>query len=227
MATDPPPPGAPRIHDISPVISPRSAVFPGDTPFSRDVLLSIDAGSHLDLSTIHTTVHVGAHTDAPSHYAAHAHSIEQRGLWRYYGPCQVVHTGPTALVTCDHIAQVQAPRVLFATGTFPDPNHWTDGFAALDPELVHHLHRQGVHLVGIDTPSIDPATSQTLDAHAAVASHDMAILEGIVLQGIPEGLYTLSALPLRIEGADASPVRAVLIDNLRDLTRPAGGPLPG
>jgi arylformamidase len=65
--------------------------------------------------------------------------------------------------------------------------------------------------VGIDTPSVDPMTSKALEAHNAVADHDMAVLEGVVLDAVPPGLYTLVALPLRIEGADASPVRAVLV----------------
>lgn len=205
-----------RIYDITPVVSPRIAVFPGDTPFSRDVLLSIEGGAHLDLSTIHTTVHVGAHVDAPSHYRGGAASIEARDVARYLGRCQVVDVpgcrGRT--VTVDDLAvAIDAPRVLFRTGSFPDPNSWNADFAALDPMLVAQLHDQhGVHLVGIDTPSIDPATSQALPAHSAVAERDMAILEGVVLEGVPAGVYTLVALPLKLEGADASPVRAVLID---------------
>jgi arylformamidase len=101
--------------------------------------------------------------------------------------------------------------VLLRTGTFPDPDQWNEDFAALSPELVHALAAQGVRLVGIDTPSVDPMTSKALEAHNAVADHDMAVLEGVVLDAVPPGLYTLVALPLRIEGADASPVRAVLV----------------
>jgi len=208
-----------RIFDITPVVSPRIAVFPGDTPFSRDVLLSIDDGAHLDLSTVHTTVHVGAHVDAPSHYKRGAPSIEARDPARYLGRCQVVrvpHARGRCLDVDDLTGPIVAPRVLFATGSFPDPDSWNADFAALDPTLIAHLHHHGVHLVGIDTPSIDPATSHTLDAHAAVAARDMAILEGIVLDGVAEGVYTLVALPLKLEGADASPVRAVLVDGPLD-----------
>ena len=80
-----------------------------------------------------------------------------------------------------------------------------------DPELVEHLHVQGVRLVGLDTPSIDPFRSKKLESHLAVARRDMGILEGVVLDHVPAGTYTLIALPLRLEGADASPVRAVLL----------------
>ncbi len=205
-----------RLYDITPVVSPRIAVFPGDTPFYRDVLLSIDGGSHLDLSTIHTTVHVGAHVDAPSHYLRAAPSIEKRDPMRYLGRCQVLrvdHCRGRCVEWSDLRDPIRAPRVLFRTGSFPDPNQWNADFAALSPTLIARLHDEhGVSLVGIDTPSIDPSISQTLDAHAAVAARDMAILEGIVLEEVPPGVYTLIALPLKLEGADASPVRAVLVD---------------
>jgi arylformamidase len=69
--------------------------------------------------------------------------------------------------------------------------------------------------VGIDTPSIDPADSKDLPSHAMVAAHDLAILEGVVLDHVEDGVYTLVALPLRLEGADASPVRAVLVEDSR------------
>ncbi|HCH63986.1 MAG: hypothetical protein CL927_12645 [Deltaproteobacteria bacterium] len=206
----------PRIYDISPVISPRIAVFPGDTPFTRDVLLSIEGGSHLDLSTIHTTVHVGAHTDAPSHYLGGGSTMEHRSLHPYLGRCQVVdvpNTRGRCVTRADVGVTIDAPRVLFHTRSFPDPDTWNADFAALDPDLIAWLHDEcGVRLVGLDTPSIDPSTSKTLDAHTAVAVRDMAILEGVVLTGVPAGCYTLLALPLKLEGADASPVRAVLVD---------------
>jgi arylformamidase len=107
--------------------------------------------------------------------------------------------------------EVRAPRVLFSTGTFPDPNAFSTDFASLSPELVDDLHGKGVVLVGIDTPSVDPFDDKELLAHRALFRRDMANLEGLVLSHVAPGLYTLVALPLRIEGADASPVRAALI----------------
>lgn len=108
--------------------------------------------------------------------------------------------------------EITAPRVLFKTGSYPDPTHFNTDFCSLSPELIEELALNGVCLVGIDTPSIDPAESKDLPSHAMVAAHDLAILEGVVLDHVADGVYTLVALPLRIEGADASPVRAVLLD---------------
>jgi arylformamidase len=107
---------------------------------------------------------------------------------------------------------IQAPRVLFKTGSFPDPEHFNTDFCSLSPELVDHLAQAGVVLVGLDTPSVDPVDSKALQAHNAIYRADMAILEGVVLDAIAPGVYTLIALPLKIEGGDASPVRAVLVD---------------
>jgi len=203
-----------RLLDLSPVISARIAVWPGDVPFREDFALRMAEGAHLELSSLTTTVHVGAHADAPSHYLLGGAGIGERPLERYYGPCQVmrVEVGRGERVGVEHLTgPVRAPRLLLRTGTFPDPERWNEDFAALAPTLVAHLAAAGVVLVGIDTPSIDLMTSKDLPAHKAVAAADMAVLEGLLLDDAPEGVHTLIALPLRIEGADASPVRAALL----------------
>jgi arylformamidase len=200
------------IYDITPLASPRLAVWPGDTPPSREVLCDIANGANITLSTLHATVHAGAHADAPSHYGP-GPAIHQRPLDLYLGPAQVMHvaaprgTRVTPAMLPDRVA---APRLLLATSTFPDPESWNTDFAALSVDLIDHLHAEGVRLVGIDTPSVDLFESKDLEAHQAFFRHDMAILEGLVLAHVPAGLYELIALPLRLEGFDASPVRAVL-----------------
>lgn len=205
----------PELIDISPVLSPRTAVWPGDNAPSREILADIDGGSHLDLSTLRTTVHVGAHTDAPRHYRRGADDIAARELSRYYGPCQVVRVDVPrgGRILPEHVTvPLTAPRLLFWTGTFPDPESWNEDFAALSPELVAWLHdAHGVHLVGLDTPSVDLMHDAEMLSHQAIADRDMAILEGVVLDHVEAGLYTLIALPLPLEGFDASPVRAVLL----------------
>ncbi|HMN96821.1 MAG TPA: cyclase family protein [Phycisphaerales bacterium] len=203
----------PRLIDISPRLTPALAVFPGDTPLSREVLLRTDAGDPVTLSTLRSTVHLGAHVDAPSHYGCDVETVDEIPLERFIGPCEVVRVGvaPGGLVGVAHLpAPPRAPRVLLATGTHPDPDRWAPEFAGLDPALVDHLADLGVCLVGVDVPSVDPATSKSLPAHARFLVRDLSILEGIVLDGVAPGLYELIALPLRLVGFDASPVRAVL-----------------
>jgi len=199
------------LYDISPPVTPRLAAWPGDTPPGREILLDMHRGDNITLSTLRGTVHLGAHADAPSHYGADAPTIEQRGLDFYLGPCQVMRIAvPRASRIAQLPAAVTAPRLLLATGTFPDPEQFNEDFAALSPELVEQLGRQGVRLIGIDTPSVDLFDSKDLPAHRMFLRCDMAILEGLVLRDVPEGMYELIALPLRLVGFDASPVRAVL-----------------
>ena len=202
------------LIDISPLVGPDIAVWPGDVPFERVVSLDMKQGANLTLSSIRTTLHVGAHTDAPSHYNASGADVASRPLHYYLGPCVVLHV-PEArgrrIVPADlEGKKVTAPRVLLRTGSFPDPNDFNEDFASLSPELVDWLHGQGVITIGIDTPSVDPFESKELEAHQALARHDMANLEGLVLDAAGEGRYELIALPLRIAGADGSPLRAVL-----------------
>jgi len=203
-----------RLLDISPLVSPAIGVWPGDVPFRRDVSLELGKGANFALSSVTTTLHVGAHADAPSHYVEDGAPIDARPLELYYGPCQVLRASVprgARIRPRDLAGEVAAPRVLLATGTFPDPRVFSTDFASLSPELVEHLHARGVVLVGIDTPSVDPFDDKELLAHHALARHDMANLEGLVLDHVAPGLYTLVALPLRIEGADASPLRAALV----------------
>jgi arylformamidase len=201
------------IYDISPPISEALQVWPGDTPPAREVLSHMRDGASTTLSTLHATVHLGAHADAPSHYGVEAASIERRDLAYYLGRCQVIRvavargagTTPAAVKV-----PIRAPRVLFATGTFPDPECFNEDFAALSPELVDWLGEHGVRLVGIDTPSVDLFSSTELPAHKRCLAHDMAVLEGLVLREVPVGEYELIALPLNLVGFDGSPVRAIL-----------------
>ncbi len=214
------------LHDITPRISPRLAVFPGDTPMSREVLLEIERGHNITLSTLHATVHLGAHTDAPSHYGRGGRTIESQPLELYIGPCQVIHVDVPKRHRVrpeDLPVGIEAPRVLIGTGTFSDPDRWDPDFAALSVELVDHLAAHGVRLVGIDVPSVDISDSKKLPAHHRLFHHDIAILEGIVLTGVEAGMHELIALPLPLEGFDASPVRAIL----RSLPQPTGETPPG
>ncbi|MFT7518515.1 MAG: arylformamidase [Kiritimatiellia bacterium] len=201
------------LIDISPTLHAGIAVWPGDVPFSRSTTCAIDSGANIDLSAVHTTVHLGAHTDSPSHTASPAQDIHERALDRYYGPCQVitVHLDAGARAYPSDIAvEVSAPRVLLRTLSFPDPDAFNTDFNSYSPELVTWLYDRGVRLIGLDTPSIDPFSSELLESHHAVGERDMAILEGVMLEHVEDGVYLLIALPLKLKGADASPVRAAL-----------------
>lgn len=201
------------IYDITPPITEALAVFPGDTPPSREMLMDMRKGDPLTLSTLRTTVHLGAHADGPNHYGTDARAIDEQSLDHYLGRCLVVHVDVPRGVRIereDLPGMITEKRLLIGTGTYPNPNRWNADFAALAPALVDRLHEDGVITVGIDTPSVDLSDSKDLPAHHRFLANDMAIIEGIVLTDVPAGMYELIALPLRLVGFDASPVRAVL-----------------
>ena len=201
------------VWDISPLISSRTPTFPGDVPFSQLWTARIGPGCPVNLSAITLSPHVGAHADAPLHYGNGAPAIAEVSLEPYLGPCRVIHVidkGP--LITPEHLAGSAAglpPRVLVRT-VAAAPTAWADRFSTFAPETITWLAERGVRLVGIDAQSVDPADSKTLDSHQQLLQHDMRVLENLVLDEVPAGDYELIALPLRIAGADASPVRAVL-----------------
>jgi arylformamidase len=201
------------LYDISPPIREGMKVWPGDTPPSRELLMDMKRGDPVTLSTLHATVHLGAHADAPSHYGRDAPSIDEVDLDVYIGLCQVVSvpTDRGGRIGIDDVkGALKVERILLATGTCPDPTVFNEDFAGLDPKLVDHLADAGVRLVGIDTPSVDPFDADQLPAHHRCLARNVAILEGLALEGVPKGLYELIALPLRLVGFEASPVRAVL-----------------
>lgn len=204
------------IIDISPLIHEDLAVWPGDVSFQRQWQCKISEGANIDLSSMNTTVHLGAHGDAPSHYHQDGKSIDQVDLEPYLGPCYVIDIAIERgeLITINHMPTESSwksyPRILFKTGTFPDVSSFNEDFAAVSPELIDYLADEGVSLVGVDTPSFDPFVSKDLPAHTRLYHRNLRNLEGLVLKDVKEGPWDLVALPLKLKGFDASPVRAVL-----------------
>lgn len=202
------------LWDISPPLSPATPVWPGDTPFQQAPAWQLDEHCPVNVGRITLSPHTGAHADAPLHYAADGAPIGAVSLDPYLGPCRVIHCiGASPVVEPHHIEHALdgvPARVLFRTYRSAPLESWDSGFCAVAPETIDLLAARGVQLVGIDTPSLDPQESKTLDAHHAVRRHRLSILEGIVLDDVPEGDYELIALPLRFASLDASPVRAVL-----------------
>ena len=206
---------SPRLWDISPPVHEGAPVFPGDTPYRQRWAATIAPGCPVNVSEITLSPHVGAHADAPLHYDPAGTTIGNVDLTAFLGRCRVIHAiacGP--LVEWAHIAHAVddtlPPRVLVRTYGAMPIDRWDPQLAAYAPATIERLAAMGVKLIGIDTASIDPADSKTLDSHQQLLRHDMRVLENLVLDEVPAGDYELIALPLRIAGADASPVRAVL-----------------
>lgn len=201
------------LWDISPVVAPDAPIFPGDEPYSLTWTARLSPECPVNLSAITMSPHVGAHADAPLHYADGVASAAEVTLDPYLGPCRVIHAigcGPLIRIEhLEHAAQDLPARVLVRCNERAD-TAWNPEFSAYAPETVEWLAARGVKLIGLDTPSVDPATSKTLDSHQRLLRLDLRVLENLVLDDVPEGDYELIALPLKLAGACASPVRAVL-----------------
>lgn len=202
------------LYDISQPIRPAVPVWPGDTAFSIERTWVLEGACPVNVSRLTMSTHTGTHADSPLHYHNEGIAAADVKLTPYLGPCQVIRVPPgSPFVEPTHFADRLEPglkRVLFHTYEKFPHQRWESAFTAIAAEAIDVLAGHGVVLIGTDAPSLDPEQSKTLDAHHAVRRHGLAILEGLVLDGVPDGTYELIALPLKIEGADAAPVRAVL-----------------
>lgn len=206
----------PQLWDISPAVHAKSPVFPGDTPYSQAWSWVLDGQCPVNVCAMTLSPHVGAHADAPLHYDPHGQPIGAVDLWPYLGPCLVVHAmHAQGVVHWTDVARALdtaqlPPRVLFRTRHRAATTTWDPDLIGLHPELIDTLADRGVMLVGVDSASVDPASSKALQAHQVLRRRQLRVLENLVLDDVPEGHYELIALPLKLRDADASPVRAVL-----------------
>lgn len=204
-----------RLWDISPPLKVGSPVFPGDTPLQMQWVARIGPGCPVNLSTLSLSPHTGAHADAPLHYDDAGAAAGELDLAPYLGRCRVVHVAQgVPLVLPAHLEAALTsdlpPRVLVRTYARMPQDRFDPALPAFAPQTIELLADHGVQLVGIDSASVDPADSKTLESHQVLRRRGLRVLENLLLDEVPQGDYELIALPLRLLGACASPVRAVL-----------------
>lgn len=204
-----------RWYDITRSLTPEIGVWPDDTPFRLERVLDPEDGASVTVTTITVSAHTGTHVDAPSHFEPGAETIEQLPLAPYWGPAQVVtiskQKGPLHPEDFSGIDLGAAPRLLVhSSASRIEPEVFPAHIVHPSPGLVGRLAECGVMLYGTDAPSMDAISDRELPGHRALLRHGIAILEGLLLADVPDGIYELSALPMKIEGGDGSPVRAVL-----------------
>jgi arylformamidase len=208
-----------KLWDISQPLRPGLPVWPGDTAFTIRQRWAYGDGSPVNVASIELSTHSGTHADAPLHYDPVGLPIDAVALEPYLGHCRVVDArGAGDAIGAELVEAHWSPgvtRILFRTFDRFPADRWPSRFTVVSAKAIAALAAHGVMLVGIDSPSLDPETSKTMDAHLAVP-RDMRILEGLVLDHVPAGDYELIALPLALAGLDASPVRAVLRELVKD-----------
>ncbi|MBK8051521.1 MAG: cyclase family protein [Anaerolineales bacterium] len=203
------------LIDITRTLSPSIAVWPGDTPFLLQTMMAKAAGQSVNLTTLTLSAHTGTHADAPYHFDETGMRMEQVDLEHYWGLAQVVtvdrSSGPLTPEDFSHVDFSRASRLLVRSVAGPiDAGVFPSAIVYPSPALADELARYGIVLYGADTPSMDAIDSTTLPGHHALHRNGIAILENLYLYGVADGLYELVAFPLKIQGGDGSPVRAVL-----------------
>lgn len=198
--------------DISRPLAAGTACWPGDVPFSFRLGWTIAGGASVNVGAIESSVHTATHCDAPYHFDNGGDTVERLPPDTFIGPALVVDVRNTGRWG-ERLARLdlsRTPRVLFNTGGWPDSTRFPESIPVMEPGLPDWLADRGVRLIGVDLPSVDPLDSKTLDNHHALGRRGITIVEGLWLADVPEGRYELIALPLKIVGADGSPLRAVL-----------------
>ena len=203
------------IYDISRTLNPQIAVWPGDHPFQLAKALQIENGESVNLTTITMSAHTGTHIDAPLHFLADGDPVEALDLSKYWGLAQVVtvtkESGPLMPEDFEGVDLTIAPRLLVhSRSSARNVTRFDENIVYPSTILADFLGAAGIVLYGADGPSMDKTDDAELRSHKALHRNNIAILEGVMLSDVPDGLYELVAMPLKIEGGDGTPVRAVL-----------------
>jgi arylformamidase len=210
-----------QIFDVSRALTNDLAPWPGDTAFHFELKWKMAEGATVNVGAVQMGVHNGTHADAPFHFEPGGATIEQMPLEIYLGDAVVVDL--TGLFETDAARQItiadiescsdslaQAPRLLLKTGVWKDSKVFPERIPVIAPDVPEWLRARKVKLIGLDLPSVDSIDAKTLVNHHALAGAGIAIVESLDLSEVEAGRYHFSALPLRISGGDAGPVRAVL-----------------
>jgi arylformamidase len=203
------------ILDISRVLEPDMTVWPGDTAYQIERVLNLDQGEAVNLTTLTMSAHTGTHVDAPLHFTEGGHSIEELDLEPYWGAAQVVtsakRAGPLEPKDLEGYDLSRARRLLVRSLSRDYlPDQFPESYVYPSPTLAEYLGSLSICLYGSDGPSMDDVNSRSLEGHHALRRQNIAILEWLDFRKVPDGIYELVAMPLKIAGGDGSPVRAVL-----------------
>ena len=198
--------------DITQTLKKGMPNWPGDTPFSFEVAYSKEQTGSVNIGRMETSMHTGTHADAPFHFDSAAPRMEQLDVNLFIGDAYVADCTGVPEIGPEHMEDIDfqgAPRLLLKT--VPSISEMFPAvIPVIKPELAVYLKERGVFLLGVDNPSVDPIDSKQVAAHHALYQNGITIVEGLVLEQVAPGLYDFIALPLKVEGADGAPVRAVI-----------------
>jgi arylformamidase len=202
------------LHDISVLVQPGTPEWPGDVPFSCGWTCRIAEGAAINLSSSGGSPHVGTHADAPLHVHDGWDASDALPLDAFLGDALVLDVGDAAdgplRISANDPRVRGVQRLLLRTGRSIASGTFPGGWPSLDPATAVALAAGGLRLLGVDAPSVDDRESKTLAVHHALFAGGAYVLENLDLREVTPGRYELVALPQRLHGLDAAPVRAIL-----------------
>ncbi|TWT03412.1 arylformamidase [Planococcus sp. CPCC 101016] len=186
--------------------------WPGDVPFNYELSVTKQQSGSVNIGKLQTSTHMGTHIDAPFHYDDQGLKTDELPLDVYLSKAQVLDVSGMEKISPSDFKPLEegVTALLLKTVSWKDRGSFPDKWPVFDDSIAEWLEENGIRLLGVDVPSVDPETSKELPMHQAMNRHQRFILEGIVLDDVAEGVYRLAALPLKIKGGEGSPVRAVL-----------------
>lgn len=208
-----------KIYDISLTMQQGMVVWPGDPDVKMERISKIENGDACNVTFLCTTVHAGTHVDAPYHFLTNGATIETLPLDALIGTAQVVQI-PDDVKLIDRMVleqveiQTGIKRILFKTRNvriraFDQPK-FDPTFVAISADAAELLVDKDIRLVGVDYLSVAPFDNSRL-THEILLGAKVILLEGIILDAVEPGLYTLYCLPLKLAGSDGAPARTILV----------------
>ena len=206
-----------RIFDVSVPIANGSTVYPGNPEIRIEPHTELDRGDSSNQARISFGTHTGTHVDAPRHFLQAGSTVDRIPLDALIGPALVIAFSHDVMaITAEHLRQYDlngAERVLIRTrnSTFITDGQFHPDFTFIAPDAAEYLASLGVRLVGVDYFSVEQFRSGHHRTHHTLLGRGIVIVEGLDLSLVPPGAYAFFCLPLRLEGLDGSPARAVLM----------------
>ncbi|WP_431802891.1 arylformamidase [Halobacillus andaensis] len=202
-----------KLIDISMSLNARTPAWPGDQAFHYKLTWEMEDTGSVNVGQFQSSNHTGTHVDAPFHYDNDGETIGELPIERFIGDALVVNMEGKSKIEASDLEPFQfeaVNKVLFRSLSWEDRSSFPGEYTVIAEDVAPFLKKNGIDLIGIDTPSVDPETSKDLPAHQSLKKEDILILEGLELSHIAPGIYELMAFPLKMEEADGSPVRAIL-----------------
>lgn len=206
-----------KIFDISIPLQSGMPVWPGDDNPEFEQYTTIDNGDIVNSTRIYSSAHIGTHVDAPRHLFNEGRTIDEIPLKVLIGSTMVVDLNDANQISRHVLSSIKwqnSSRILFKT---LNSKYWESSqsqfkqdFVSLTPDGAEFLLEKKIQLVGIDYLSIDLFNADQLPVHKILLKNDVVIIEGLNLAEVPEGLYELICLPIKILGSDGAPARAIL-----------------